>query len=139
EYLPQSRIHYEKNPNYTLPDAPNIDGIVVLTDLNTEAALSAYRSEQLAWHTVQPAQLDSVKRALPEATFVENSGCCSPAIFLRVDQAPGDDIRVRQAVSMSLDREAWGQALFKGYAEAPYSCFTSHWTDYFLAPENMSD
>jgi peptide/nickel transport system substrate-binding protein len=137
-YVPNSQIVFKRNPDYFRKGRPYVDRVVLALGLNQEAVLSAYRSGQHDIANITPAQLDSVKPALPKATFQETSSCCCPSVLQRVDRAPASDLRVRQAISMALDRPSWIKSLYRGYGEAPYSVFTSLWKEYTIPEDRLS-
>ena len=137
-YVPNSQIVFKRNPDYFRKGRPYVDRVVLALGLNPEAALSAYRSGQHDIADITPVQLDNVKSALPKATFEETSSCCCPSVLQRLDLAPTRDLRVRQALSMALDRPSWMKNVHRGFAEAPYSVFTNLWKEYTIPSDKLS-
>jgi ABC-type transport system substrate-binding protein len=60
-----------------------------------------------------PDERDQLKRNRPDAKFEETQGIGS-YIYLRTDRPPFNDKRVRQAISMGINRKALRDALTKG-------------------------
>jgi ABC-type transport system substrate-binding protein len=109
-------IKLDKNPNYWEKDErgnrlPYIDGIELsfITDKNTE--ISQFSAGRLEALTVPAELIDVVKGQNPEAIFGQNVQnqlvfmFFPPAAF-EANEPPFNDGRVRQAVSLALDREA---------------------------------
>ncbi|WP_373324443.1 ABC transporter substrate-binding protein [Tepidiforma flava] len=60
-----------------------------------------------------PTERDQLKAARPDAKFEETQGI-GGYIYLRTDKPPFNDKRVRQAISMALNRKAIRDAISKG-------------------------
>jgi peptide/nickel transport system substrate-binding protein len=75
------------------------------------AALAMYRSGQLdcgpaSWWSVRQEDLESVQKTHPHLQFQDFLSTVSHAIYMRTDQAPFNDVRVRRAISHAVDRQA---------------------------------
>lgn len=121
DYVSGSSIDFVKNPNYFGYDdrypknrLPYVDKarILIITDIAT--AMSALRTgkidliEDLPW-----SQADNITKSNPEliqVTRPERGHC----VWLRVDKAPYDDIRVRKALQMSLDLKSIAASFYGG-------------------------
>lgn len=107
EWAAGERTVYERNAEY-FRTPPNLEGIELY--LNVEPAVQMLRWEngELEWAASIPsAELprllsdDALKAQLRKAT-----GTTTERLGFHMDIAPFDDIRVRQAVAMSIDRQA---------------------------------
>ena len=116
---------FEKNPDYWEQPYPYIDRVNVLVglgnDCSEEACRAAFRTGKLDiignWsRSMGRETYDQLKKSNPEVTFqtfmdiTEHRG-----LYMKQDQPPFDDIRVRRALSMALDREGWVNSLYNGY------------------------
>jgi peptide/nickel transport system substrate-binding protein len=110
-YEPNVKTVFKRNPAYFLTDQPYVDGVewLVLDDEST--GLAMYRTGQIdcgpaPWWSVRQADLESLQKSHPHLRyrdFLVNGG---QAIYLRTDQPPFNDVRVRRAISQAIDRQS---------------------------------
>jgi peptide/nickel transport system substrate-binding protein len=106
-----------KNPNFYLKPYPYIEKITVLgaTDSAKQVADFSARNVGLTfWHSEELA--DEIKRNRPDAK-VWPYQFAGHRIYMRTDQPPFNDKRLRQALSMAIDRKAIRDAVSKGQGE----------------------
>ncbi len=122
-------LEYQRNEDYFKKDEqgralPFLDGIMYNV-MNQEAALAAFRSGRIdcgcAFDTdFQTPNRAALKRELPDIQLVE---FWSHAYLYFKQEAPWTDPRVRQAISVGLDRRTFAQALQDGFAHFPGAPF----------------
>ena len=129
DYVEGSSITWTKNPNYwgfdeKFPEnrLPYVDEIVALIMPDSAARLAALRSGQVdmlgQWGDSQLSsidQVDSLKGTDPDIKlwgFVTRSN--NAFRFISAGRPPFNDIRVRQAMQMAVDRETIANTYFKG-------------------------
>jgi ABC-type transport system substrate-binding protein len=96
----------KKNPTYHRPGEPHVDEIVGLVIPDTSTQLAALRSRELDFYQLLSQQdIEPLKKSNPEIQFVEWEYLYIPQIYWKPDQPPFNDPRVRQAVSMALNRD----------------------------------
>jgi peptide/nickel transport system substrate-binding protein len=115
EYVPCSQIVYSRNPNYWEKDPigpgkgnqlPYLDRqiILIIPDTSTQqAALRTGRIDLLGGFT--PTDADPLHKQVPALKMLERTsvdGRGTP-VFVRTDQAPFSDVRVRRAMMMAID------------------------------------
>jgi peptide/nickel transport system substrate-binding protein len=81
---------------------------MVVTD--PSAALAMYRSGQFdcgpsPWWSVRQEDLESVKKTHPHLIYQDFLSTVSHAIYMRTDQPPFNDVRVRRAISHAVNRQ----------------------------------
>ncbi|MCC5579968.1 ABC transporter substrate-binding protein [Microtetraspora sp. AC03309] len=109
-----NRIVYTKNPDYWDPQAAASDTLEInyLTD---DAKLNAIRTGDLDV-TVVPEQM--VTAAEAAGYKIERSlGTENFSFSFNTEMKPFDDVRVREAVNLAVDREAICKGLFQGQCE----------------------
>jgi ABC-type transport system substrate-binding protein len=123
EWIPENVVRFVRNPDYWLKDQlgiqfPYLDALEILRlpDLSTRIAalrtrkiLTTYGGTAFGWE-----QATLLQREIPALRTIElqpASGTPQLQLNLRVDTAPMNDPRVRQALSKALDRVALTQAL----------------------------
>ena len=98
--------------------APRLDGVTFFVVPNIETLLSMYEAHELDLVTVLPAAARNVRRD-PRFSGQLVEKAAAQVSYLGMNQnlyAPFRDIRVREAISISIDRAAMSYGLFGGAA-----------------------
>jgi oligopeptide transport system substrate-binding protein len=99
---------------------PSVDGVVD-TFLEAEAALANYEADLIDSVGVPSSELARVQAdPVLGAEFSISPGTCTFYIAFNTTKAPTDDIRVRQALSQSIDRQLIIDVLRNGIDEVAY-------------------
>jgi peptide/nickel transport system substrate-binding protein len=114
EYVPQQRVRYERNPDYWLAGAPYLDGVeaITLAPDNQVTALLGGAIDLLS----NPAALPLV-RDNPDIQTLTIGTSGHDGIFMRVDQDPYSDKRVRQAMALCMNRPDLIASVWQGQGE----------------------
>jgi peptide/nickel transport system substrate-binding protein len=115
-YQRGTSVELVKNPEYHVAGRPYLDGITyyVIPDPNT--VFSAFVNGQLMiWrYTVKP-DMDELKRQLGDKVRITKVSDQSTHVMeINAKRKPWDDVRVRQAVSLAIDRQAAVNIVTKG-------------------------
>ena len=122
-YRPNVGLSYVRNPNYFIQGLPYIDRIEATVDDDNASRMAAFLSGKydLGWefpgtiNRVDWVQIkDTLKQKRPKLQTVEFPSPVMSHISMRTDQKPFNDERVRQAMSMAIDRRALIEAVFEG-------------------------
>lgn len=107
-------LHYKKNPDYYDKPYPYFDEVtaLIVTDQAKRVADFSAKQVNLTWLFL-PTERDQLKKDRPDAKFEETQGI-GGYIYLRTDKPPFNDKRVRQAISMAINRQAIRDAISKG-------------------------
>jgi peptide/nickel transport system substrate-binding protein len=112
------RMVVERNPNYWNPGHPYLDRVVLKPLPDAQARFASLQSggAEIIWDDEFSA--DNIKKAQADKTLTVHRyvGSGSGVYAVNTKVAPFDDIRVRQAIVMALDRPRMSQALFGGLA-----------------------
>ena len=124
-YQRSNIIELEKNPNYHVPGRPYLDGakFFIIPDYTTALTNLIAGQYHLFFDTqFLPSDQDRVKSEAGDKTETfALSGYSRDPVFMNARRKPYDDIRVRQAISLAIDRDAaikvvkQGGALRGGY------------------------
>ncbi|MBP2390202.1 ABC transporter substrate-binding protein [Aeromicrobium fastidiosum] len=109
---PGQRATFKRNDTYWVPGAPYPDTLIIVAIADDNAALSAVRAGQIdavsiPLNLARSAKDLQVTKSNPPA--IANSG-----LVMKVDAAPFDDVRVRQAMALAVDRELINRQMFLG-------------------------
>jgi ABC-type transport system substrate-binding protein len=104
----------KKNPNYYRPGEPHVDEVVGLVIPDTATQLAGLRGKELDFLQVNQQDLEPLKKSNPDIQYVEWEYLYIPFIYWKPALAPFNDPRVRQAVSMAMDRDGMIQTVYAG-------------------------
>lgn len=94
-----------------------LDELEIIQIAETEARMNAFLSgEADVVHEMSYLQARSLESD-PDATVIVPPAGLMGAFQMRVDLPPFDDVRVRQAMRLAVDRQAMVDALYYGYGE----------------------
>jgi peptide/nickel transport system substrate-binding protein len=104
----------KKNPNYYRKGEPNIDELVGLIIPDNATQLAGLRGKELDAIPVNQQDLEPLKQSNPEIQYVEWEFLNIPFVYWKMDKPPFNDPRVRQAISMGMNRDARIQVIYNG-------------------------
>jgi peptide/nickel transport system substrate-binding protein len=109
EYVPGSHWVGKKNPDYFVKDRPYLDGFRAIFVRDASAQVAAVRGgrAQVEFRGFPPAARDDLVRAMgTQITVQESPWVCVLYVALNNEKRPFDDVRVRRALNLAIDR--WG-------------------------------
>ncbi|MDH2416298.1 ABC transporter substrate-binding protein [Nocardioides sp. CER19] len=132
KYTPGQGVTYKKNPHYWDASAIRLDGI--------EAKFfSDQQSQQLAFQSGEVDQLANTPESQIGSTQhrVDTSGWEKfDGLVFDVTKAPFDDVKVRQAIAWSLDREQIATSVYQNDAAVANDVAT--FPDYAVQPQGLT-
>ncbi len=113
-YEPNVKTVFTRNPDYFRQGQPYVDGVEWLVIDDPSTALAMYRTEQIDIAGVRQQDLEALKKSHPNLVYQDFLSNVPGVIFMRTDQPPFNDVRVRRAISHAIDRQAliaavWGR------------------------------
>ena len=128
------RVVFEKNPAYFMKGLPYLDGAVIDITPDAAARLSVLRAGKAElphiWGWISPEESRSLKQTNPEMSVTPYQVIGQGFIYMRTDRAPFNDIQVRRAIALAIDRKGWNDALLFGEGcldAGPVPCALKDW------------
>ncbi len=120
EYKPNQTIKLVRNPSYWKPGKPYLDGVEYTIIPNRSTAILAFQSSKFDMifpFEVTVPLVGDIKANRPDA-ICETAPMNVAANILMNPVPPFDDIEVRRAVAMTLDRKAFRDIMTSGTGDA---------------------
>lgn len=120
EWVTERQMAFEPNPRYH-GGAPGVDRLVVNMIRQESTALAAYEAGELDMVEIPPAELARVRadpRLGPE--HQSNPEIATMHLRLSVQLKPFDDVRVRHAFALAIDRETLCNKVLQGIGQPAY-------------------
>lgn len=112
EYVPNQYCVYKKNESYVLAEEIHLDEVKTMAMEDTQSIINAYKTGELNIASADYTVLEEYKDS---DELVLYSAMTSNYELFDVTEAPFDDVRVREAFSISVDRDAVASACGENY------------------------
>lgn len=121
EWSLNRRIIVEKSNLYWDRDNVSLNKVIFYPTENVVSEERMFRAEQL--HYTQVAPLDKIPayREMPDSPYVQAPYLGTYYYLLNTKRPPVDDVRVRKALSMAVDRDKLVRTVLQGTAVPAYS------------------
>jgi len=116
EYIPGNRVVLEKNPDYFIPGEPRLNTLTYAIMPDESARLNALRTGAIHLTTLAPTNVPLVKNNR-DIVVMDYLSPNYDYMGFNLNAAPFNDVRVRQAISLLIDRKEIVSAIYDGYAE----------------------
>jgi peptide/nickel transport system substrate-binding protein len=117
EHTRKVRIVLQRNPDYFDTGRPYVDQYVILSTPDSATRTAAFRTGQSDFLAVQSlSEVETVRKTNPGAVVQAVPFTLTPfGLALAQDRPPFNDVRVRRAISMAIDRQKQVDTLFEGH------------------------
>src|SRR6266851_2674624 len=117
EHSRKVRVVLARNPDYFDKGRPYVDEYVILSTPDAATRMAAFRTGQsdIIW-LASPSEVETIRKTNPTAVVQSYHNTLAPfGVALAQDKPPFNDVRVRRAVSMAIDRQKQVDTLFEGH------------------------
>jgi peptide/nickel transport system substrate-binding protein len=117
EHTRKVRIVLSRNPDYFDKGRPNLDEYTILSTPDAATRLAAFRSGQsdIIWQA-SPAEVETVRKTNASAQIQAYANTLAPfGVALAQDKPPFNDLKVRRAISMAIDRQKQVDTVYEGH------------------------
>ncbi len=125
------KVVLARNPEYFDTGYPYIDEYRILSTPDAATRLAAFRTGQSDILQLSSlTDVETVRKTNPKAVVQEITTVLAPfGLNLRPDKPPFNDVRVRRAISMAIDRQKQVDTLFEGHAILGWGIPYFYWQD----------
>ena len=130
EHTRKVRVVLARNPDYWDKGRPYVDEYIILSTPDAATRMAAFRTGQsdFIW-LASPSEVETVRKTNPNAVVQSYHNTLTPfGVAVSQDKPPFNDVRVRRAVSMAIDRQKQADTLFEGHGiigwGVPYIYYT---------------
>jgi peptide/nickel transport system substrate-binding protein len=128
------KLIFKRNPDYYIKGLPYVDGIEWQITPQDAARVALLRTGKVDFvHTtglLAGEEAIPLQRTNPELKVLKYQNLNWGMFYMRTDQPPFNDIRVRRALSLAINRQAWLEALDFGEGclnTGPIPCALPEW------------
>jgi peptide/nickel transport system substrate-binding protein len=114
-FTPGQQSVFTRYPNYWMSGQPYLDKLVIVDFSDNTSQVNALLSGQVDAIDSVPLNNTSTIQERPNLKLLKASGGYYQPIVMRVDTAPYNDVRVRQAVRLLVDRPQMISLAYNGY------------------------
>lgn len=127
EWVPGSHITFSKNPYYWNADAIKLDRLKFVLMEDSNAAYSAYQTGEVLM--IKDVPTEEIPSLTGTDDFYVDPIIGTYYISLNIQKAPFDDVNVRKALSLAIDREYVASTLMQGTYTAAGNFMGPGWMD----------
>ncbi|MSQ14946.1 MAG: hypothetical protein EXR50_03680 [Dehalococcoidia bacterium] len=114
EFINQRLMSFKKNPNYWNKDSkgnqlPYLDEVRFVAFSEETSRLASFRASQVdtSGTVSQGSTVDAIKKDIPSAKVLYTAKASLNTFRFNTKAKPFDDVRVRKAISLAVDRYQW--------------------------------
>lgn len=129
-FTPGQRSVFVRNPNYWKPGLPYVDSITIIDFSDSASVQNALTTGVIhGAGALEGPQISVLKTTSGVRTVVSRTGAITP-FTMRVDQAPFNDVNVRQALRLLVDRPQLINSALNGDATVGSDVFSPYDPDF---------
>ena len=114
KYEKGSAVVGSRNPDYYQTGQPYVDEVQLLIIPDSSTTIAGMRAKSIDWTAVSQIDRTSLVGSNPDIAMTDYKYNLLSFGYFRLDSPPFNDIRVRQAISLALDRDEQIKVLYEG-------------------------
>ena len=137
---PGSTFEGERNPDYFVKGRPYLDGYKFFVSTETSVRAAAIRSGRayIEMRDLPDSEADAIKKQLGDKVVVQSTPfVINFGISINNTKKPFDDVRVRKALTLGIDRYTAGRVLKPLTGLRDVGAFTRPGTEWAMAPAEL--
>jgi peptide/nickel transport system substrate-binding protein len=117
EHTRKVRVVLQRNPDYYDKGRPYLNEYVILSTPDTATRVAAFRTGQSDFISLaSPSEVEMIRKTNANAIVQTFQSTLTPfGLSLAQDRPPFNDVRVRRAVSMAIDRQKQVDTIYEGH------------------------
>jgi peptide/nickel transport system substrate-binding protein len=137
---PGSTFEGERNPDYFVKGRPYLDGYKFFISTETSVRAAAIRSGRayIEFRDLPDSEVDAIRKHLGDKVVVQSTPfVINFGITINNTKKPFDDVRVRKALTLGIDRYTAGRVLKPLTGLRDVGAFTRPGTEWAMAPAEL--
>ena len=117
EHTRKVRVVLQRNPDYWDKGRPYVDEYIILITPDDATRKAALRTKQadFIW-TASPSEVDALRKTNPDLVAQSYHNTLTPfGVAMAADRPPFNDVRVRRAFAMAIDRQKQVDTVYEGH------------------------
>jgi ABC-type transport system substrate-binding protein len=117
EHTRKVRVVLARNPDYFDKGRPYVDEYIILSTPDAATRTAAFRTGQADFiHVASPSEVEVLRKTNPNLVAQSYHNTLTPfGVAMAQDRPPFNDVRVRRAIAMAIDRQKQVDTVFEGH------------------------
>jgi len=117
EHNRKVRVVLTRNPDYFDKGRPYVDEYIILSTPDAATRTAAFRTGQADFiHVSSPSEVEVLRKTNPNLVAQSYHNTLTPfGVAMAQDKPPFNDVRVRRAIAMAIDRQKQVDTVFEGH------------------------
>ncbi len=117
EHTRKVKVVLQRNPDYYDKGRPYVDEYVILSTPDAATRAAAFRTGQADFlHVAAPSEVEVLRKTNPNLVAQSYHNTLTPfGVAMSQDKPPFNDVRVRRALAMAIDRQKQVDTVFEGH------------------------